>query len=184
MSGQHDTEKELIIEKLYGWIRQRPGLEFGNYGDVKNYRQELRGITKDLHHARQLLRAVELSSITGQELLAAFRAYSGRMTWKLICMNRFPAPCADCGAKQNREHYDHCKGGQHTLEGHRLEYCTGQYWPTEYRRVVCAIAAQALWDHYREDFCTNKKANESDGDAIRRKFKQRYGRQIADRWFN
>ena len=150
MNGQIDPLKDKLIAKLYAWIRQRPGLEFGNYGEVKAYRQELRGITQDLHHARQLLRAVELSSVSGESLVDAFRAYNGRMEWK------------------NGE----------------LEYCTGQYWPTEYRRVVCAIAAQALWDHYREDFCATKKANESDGDAIRRKFKQQYGSQIAARWFN
>jgi hypothetical protein len=58
------------------------------------------------------------------------------------------------------------------------------YWPTEYRKVVCAIAAQALWDHYREDFSTAAKPGESAGDAIRRKFKQWFGRSIQTRWFN
>ena len=150
MHNTHDPLKEELLTALYAWIRQRPGLEFGNYGEITAYRQEVRSITTDLHHARQLLRSVELSSLSGHALLNAFRAFSGRMSWK---------------------------------EG-QLDYCTGQYWPTEYRRVVCAIAAQALWDHYREDFCTNKQPHESDGDATRRKFKQQYGRTMAARWFN
>jgi len=93
------TDKQQIITALYAWVAQRPGLEFGNYGDVKGYRAELRSITRDLQDARTLLRAVELSGITGEELAQAFgRAYSGRLSW----------------------------------DGKRLDYCTGQYWPTEY----------------------------------------------------
>ena len=30
--------KQQIITALQGWIAQRPGLEFGNYGNVSNYR--------------------------------------------------------------------------------------------------------------------------------------------------
>jgi hypothetical protein len=51
-------ERYLIIGALDRWIRQRPGLEFGNYGDVSAYRSEMRSITKDLHDARTLLAAV------------------------------------------------------------------------------------------------------------------------------
>jgi hypothetical protein len=145
-----DTLKTELLDNLFTWIRQRPGLDYGNYGDPTSYRAELRHIRKDLHHARTLLRAVELSSLSGDTLLQAFRAFSGRMEWK---------------------------------NGH-LEYCTGQYWPTEYRKVVCAIAAQALWDHYREDFSVAAKPGESAGEAIRRKFRQMFGRSIQTRWFN
>jgi hypothetical protein len=31
------NEKELILANLESFIRQRPGLEFGNYGDVTLY---------------------------------------------------------------------------------------------------------------------------------------------------
>ncbi len=145
-----DTEKERILEALYAWIRQRPGLEYGNYGEPKSYNQELRSITKDLREARTLLRAVDLSSITGKELEAAFSAFSGRLEWK----------------------------------NYELHYCTGQYWPTEYRKAVCAVAASALWSHYRDDFAKAAKKDESAGDAIRRKFKIMFGRSIQTRWFN
>lgn len=149
-------DKQQIIDALRAWIRQRPGLEFGNYGDVSTYRSKLRTITKDLHHARQLLRAVELrDSITAADLTAAFRAYSGRMTIKAeaISINGVSEPCADCGVKPGKEHRANCKGGNHLLVGQRvkLDYCTGQYWPTEYRKVVCAIAASALWERKRQD---------------------------------
>ena len=58
--------KQAIITALESWIKQRPGLEYGNYGDPVSYRAELRGITRDLQQARTLLRHVELSGITGE----------------------------------------------------------------------------------------------------------------------
>src|SRR3990167_6373839 len=103
MTKQVDNEKQAITTALYNWIRQRPGLEYGNYGNPASYRAELRGITKDLHDARQLLRAVELSSVTGKQLKEAFRAFSGRLT----CTVK-PTDTAGYTAS--------------------LDYCTGQYW--------------------------------------------------------
>ncbi len=113
--------KELIVGMLDRFIRQRPGLEFGNYGDITAYRSELRSITKDFGTARMLLRRVELSSMTAEQLMEGFRAYSGRLTL----------------AKRADGKWE-------------LDYCTGQYWPTEYRRAVCAVLASALWSYQRE----------------------------------
>ena len=47
--------KQTIIDALHQWIAQRPGLEFGNYGDVSSYRAEMRSIGKDLQHARAMV---------------------------------------------------------------------------------------------------------------------------------
>jgi hypothetical protein len=116
-----NAERDHIIAMLRKFARQRPGLEFGNYGDWKAYRAEMRSITRDLQHAQTLLRRVELSSMPADTLRAAFRAYSGRLTLS-----------KDESGRQV------------------LSYCTGQYWPTEYRRAVCAVAASALWDWWRD----------------------------------
>ena len=71
--------KSTIVAALDAWIRQRPGLEFGNYGDWTAYRSELRSIGKDLQHARALLRYVEWhDSITADMILNAAR--SGRLS--------------------------------------------------------------------------------------------------------
>lgn len=71
--------KSTIIAALDAFIRQRPGLEFGNYGDWTTYRSEVRSIGKDLQHARALLRYVEWhDSITAQMILDA--AQSGRLS--------------------------------------------------------------------------------------------------------
>ena len=64
-------EKTEILSALRAFVRQRPGLDFANYGDIKAYRAEVRSITKDLHHAEELLRAVELRSIDADAILKA-----------------------------------------------------------------------------------------------------------------
>ena len=41
--------------------------------------------------------------------------------------------------------------GRLTWDGSKLDYCTGQYWPTEYRAAACAVLRSALWDYWRAD---------------------------------
>lgn len=164
----HEPEpalKEKILSALYAFANSRPGLDPRDYGGGvegwRAYRQESRSITRDLRDARMLLRAVELSSVGKDALLDAFkRAYSGRLTCKL----ERKAPDAP-----------------HKVI---LDYCTGQYYPTEYRRAVCAVASSALWEYYREDFAATARKGESAGDAIRRKFRSMFGARVARRWFD
>ena len=141
---------QKLLIALHAWIKQRPGLDYANYGDPKIYRTELRNIARDRRDAIVLLIAVEYSWITYPHLLDAFRAYSGRLSW----------------------------------DGERLTYCTGQYWPTEYRKAVCAVLAAALWDYYREEYSMQLRRNESAGAAIRRCFRNKFGCGVQRRWFN
>lgn len=114
-----DTLKTSILTALRKFIGQRPGLDFANYGDAASYRAECRSITRDLNHARALLRKVEMASgISGLNLIEATRG--SRL--KIV----------------------------ETLTGHKVEYCTGQYFPTEYRAAVARLCANALWDYIRE----------------------------------
>jgi len=117
--------KNEILHALRTFAQKRPNLEYGNYGSPSSYRSESRAITRDLHHARALLCKVERSSITAQDLIkASIEAFSGRLT--IIPANSY-----------NDEF--------------RIDYCTGQYFATEYRKAVCAVLARALWNHWRED---------------------------------
>lgn len=163
--------KEHILIALRTWINQRPGLEFGNYGELSSYRSELRSITKDRRDALELLGAVALRDlITAEHLLAAFpRAFSGRLTIT-----------------------EDDKGRA------RLDYCTGQYWPTEYRKAACAVLASVLWNYVREgcmpkgELHHNSETGETleryngmrAGDFIRHHFRREFGRSIQQRWFN
>ena len=170
-----DTKKQAICQALRVWINQRPGLEFGNYGDVANYRAEVRSIGRDLQHARELLRAVEYrDSISGDDLEAAFpHAYSGRLSLRDIS-----ARYADGSI----------------LWIFELDYCTGQYWPTEYRKAACAVLASALWDWQRDnmpvrDAYKGEAYNDTyqgltAGDWLRASFRRQFGRGIANRWFS
>ena len=67
---QTDNLKDSIIAALRAFVRQRPGLEFGNYGDSVAYRAEIRRIGRDLRDAETLLHRVELAhGISGQDML-------------------------------------------------------------------------------------------------------------------
>ena len=111
--------KTDILNALRVFIAQRPGLEYGNYGDPVAYRAEVRSIGKDLTIARTLLRAVELrDSITAGMILDA--AKSGRLS--IIERDGKVA----------------------------IDYCTGQYWPTEYRPAVSRLLSSVLWAWWRE----------------------------------
>lgn len=144
--------KNAILAALSAFIRQRPGLEFANYGNVSAYRSELRGITKDRHHAEELLAAVSWRSISAEDLLAAARsAFSGRLSLTV----------QDNG-------------------GVIVDYCTGQYFPTEYRRAVCAVLAFALWGYWRG--CCAPEA-ENKAQRIRDTAKRELSRSVARRYF-
>lgn len=108
-----------------------PGFDLNNY-DRAGYLSDSRRVQQQLCDSRELLRAVELSSITADALTAAFpRAYSGRLLLKVV------------------ERKDYFADGRSEFRAF-LEYCTGQYWCTEYRAAACAVLASALWDYTRE----------------------------------
>ena len=158
--------KSTIVAALDAFIRQRPGLEFGNYGDVSSYRSEVRSIGKDLQHARALLRYVEWhDSITAEMILSA--AQSGRLSIKVD------------GNKV------------------RVDYCTGQYWPIEYRPAVCRLLSSVIWDYWRDQcmpdgqLVHNSETGETfkryqgqrAGDWLRKQASREFGTSIAQRWF-
>ena len=120
-----DTLRNNIIEALYSWIRQKPGLDPRNYiSDWRDaegraaYRSDARSITTQLHHARAMLRYIELRpSITGADLAAALTV-GGRLSY---------------------------------TPGRGLDYTTGQYWPMEFRAAACRVMASVIWDRLRRD---------------------------------
>lgn len=140
-----DTRKSRIVDALHRFAHQRPGLDPRNYisgwNDAEGrraYFAEARSITRDLHHFRELLRAVELRSITADDLI---RAADRRLTI-------------------------------HESDKVHIEYCTGQYWPTEYRPAACRVLVSALWDYWR-----------AYGDDPRAMARHNLSRGVASRWF-
>ena len=139
--------KQTIIDALNRWIAQRPGLEFGNYGDVSSYRAEMRSIGKDLQHARAMVNYVAWHDSITAEMIMSAADNGGRLT---LTVN---------GDKV------------------RIDYVVGQYWPTEYRRAVCALMSSVIWAWLREN-CEYKT-----GDDIRKAARRELGQSIANRWF-
>lgn len=120
--------KTEILNALKRFISQRPRLDprdyISDWRDVygrKAYYSDSRRITRDLHHARELLRAVSWrDSITAQDLIEASKG------------DRLTIKATDDGVVS-------------------IDYCTGQYWSVEYRAAVCRVLSNALWLYWRAD---------------------------------
>ena len=80
-----------------------------------------------------------------------------------------------------------------------LDYCTGQYYATEYRAAVAQYAAALLWSYMRSNMpapIVKKEVEDGHtyeheyfdglrvGPWLRRHFRREFGRGVASRWFN
>jgi len=65
-----------------------------------------------------------------------------------------------------------------------IDYCTGQYFPTEYRNAACQLLARALWAYWRDASAANWREAMSNADNIRRTARNTLGKRLARRWFN
>jgi hypothetical protein len=104
------------VHSLVSFAQTRPRLDFANYGDVRAYRSDARGITRDLRAVRELANVARYRC-TDDEVLQAARGGRVEIT-----------PYAD-----------------ETGAGYRISYCAGQYYPVEYRAAVARVLASALW---------------------------------------
>ena len=150
------TDKETIIAALRAWVRQRPGLEPGNYiSDWRDaegrsaYRSESRAITQQRHDAEYLL-ALASSPLVTAEHLAEQLTRGGRLTWN----------------------------------GERLDYCAGQYWCTEYRAAACRAVSSALWYAWRDEYLAAHGTTDGAGEYVRRQACAMFPRGVVRRWFN
>lgn len=167
------TRRQMILAALAAFIRSRPGLEFANYGDVTAYRSEQRSIARAKRDAETLLSAVNWrDGIDADALLRAARSsFSGRLS----ITERDDGRVA-------------------------IDYCAGQYYPTEYRNAACAVLASALWEYTREKACpegdrvrTNARGETEylshgkwmrPGAWLRDYFRREFGVTMQRRWFD
>jgi hypothetical protein len=70
--------------------------------------------------------------------------------------------------------------GRLSYRNGEIEYITGQYFPTEYRRAACRALAECLWHWLRYGGGTLNTSAE----GIRKAATREFGRGIAKRWFN
>ena len=137
-----------ILHALDAFLESRPGFDPANYqGAPQAYRADYRRAYQHLQDGRALLRAVSWRDGIDADTLT--RAKHHRIDFK-------PSATGN------------------TLE---VDYCTGQYYPVEFRAAVCHTLSSALWDYFREH-CGCQTA-----DAIRTMARRELGRSIARRWF-
>lgn len=61
-----------------------------------------------------------------------------------------------------------------TLVDGKLQYITGQYFPTEYRNAACRVLVSLIWNDYRNEKHEDGTFVYSDGHAIRKAIKANY----------
>ena len=115
------STQPLALRAIAVYAAQNPGLDFRDYGDGPAYRTDARRITRDLRRCRDAMRSCVAYRITDDDVIdAARRTFSGRLTL----------------TKRD----DGCIG---------IDYCAGQYWPTEYRAACAAVLEQVAREAYQ-----------------------------------
>ena len=75
--------------------------------------------------------------------------------------------------------------GRLTIKNGFLDYCTGQYFPTEFRPAACRVLANLIFANYRDEIESNTPNNVyKDGHEIRKAIKRNVSRRIMANYFN
>lgn len=153
MNLSHATdERDAILNAMNAFAEQRPGLDPRNY--ISDWR-DTAGRSAYRAEARSITRDLRHA----RELLSAVR-------WR-----------SSIDAEALKTALRGAFSGRLTWTGKGLDYCTGQYWPTEYRKAVCTVLASALWAYWRD-------TGADTGDAIRKRACMNLSRSVASAWFS
>jgi len=69
------------------------------------------------------------------------------------------------------------------LKGGKLQYITGQYFPTEYRNASCRVLSSLIWASYRDEKHENGESVYKDGNEIRKAIKKNLRTQNTKLYF-
>ena len=150
------------VDLLWDFVHQRPGFDLANYGGgrdgYKYYRQDYMSAYKDFQAFKELHFLALRRFGSYSEYCAKVGEYllnaSGRLSGRIV---------KDCGA---------------------IQYCTGQYFPTEYRGAACRVLVSLIWDDFRDEKKQNGEPVYKDGHAIRKAIKNALRTRNAKSWFN
>lgn len=123
--GDDGARKARILAALTAYARQRPGFDPRNYGTASSYNADRRRALRQLHDVERMASAVAWRSIGPDDLVQAARG--GRVTIT------------------ERDETFHVMPGTVCVD-----YCAGQYFPTEFRGAIARVLASAVWDWTRE----------------------------------
>jgi hypothetical protein len=158
VAAQMKASKVTAFEMLCEFVAKRPGLEFADYGDIYFYRQDYNFILKSKHIAEEALRVLTLSFPADDvERALVYKLWTTGDRLELIDL------------KEGR---------------YKLQYITGQYFPTEYRRAAASAAYGALW-HLVREMQEREAENKEDvtGDTIRAWFRRNTSKAFIN-WFD
>lgn len=138
-----------IIDSILSFICQRPGLDPRNYCSPRDGGEGWRMYKRE---AREITR-------DKADALAL-------LNWARLA----------CSEEKLVQAFS-VQGDRLSLVNGELEYCTGQYFPVEYRKAVCRKLSSLFW-HSVPFEANNHRRN------VQKKAKAYFGRGIASRWFN
>ena len=71
-----------------------------------------------------------------------------------------------------------------SLKDGKLEYITGQYFPTEYRPAANRVLATLIWADYRDEKHDNGETVYTNGSELRKATRRRLSRRVCKFYFN
>jgi hypothetical protein len=74
--------------------------------------------------------------------------------------------------------------GRLTLENGKLQYCTGQYFPTEYRPACNFVLRSLIWDSFRTETDSEGNYIYTTGPEIRKAISRNLSRRVCKNYFN
>jgi len=148
MTTQATVTKSELCNLLRAFIAQRSGLDWRNY--ASDWRD-----------------TAGMSALRSDRNTILQRGRDARALLSFV-ENQSPIPVdylLSELAEGNRLSFDPARN--------TIDYCAGQYFPTEYRTAACRALSDVIWRHCRENEISNVRAW-----AVRT-----FGRAIASRWF-
>lgn len=111
---------EAVFEALKQFINERPNLDPANYGMARGQTPDRKQWFECLRSFNQEKRSITADGTRARKALREALEYP-------------------FNAAVIAEAFGRAFSGRLSWNGHSLEYCTGQYYPTEYRKAAAAV---------------------------------------------
>lgn len=146
-------DRQTILDAISRHISQRSGIDARNYRRDWNDKEGQAALMSDY---RSVLR-------DGKDARVMLRAVQLSSMPAKVLLDAFRA----------------FSGRLSYIDGKGCEYCTGQYFPTEYRAAACVVLSTALHNWYATDCPKDARIVP----FVNAWAKRNLGRAIAKRWF-
>ena len=142
------TNTPSPADLLCKFVDQRPGMEPMNYGSCKDYRRDSAEVTRDRRDFYELF---------------------------IFALRKLGAPALDAAIEKNLRN---TSGRLSMDESGKLDYCTGQYFATEYRPAACRVLVEVLWNYTRES-----RPDLTTGHDLRAYFRREFSRRVSSGYY-